>query len=130
MESAVTRSADGVRYRDLNKNGQLDHYEDPRLPIAARVEDLLARLTLEEKAGLLFHTMVSPPGAAGPLRGMPATEDLIADRYMNHFNLAGGGAARELAAWHNALVAVRAQLPDVPHDSVNPLFPFGFGLTY
>ena len=42
--------------RDLNKNGRLDPYEDPRRPIDERVEDLLAQMTLEEKAGLMFHT--------------------------------------------------------------------------
>jgi hypothetical protein len=37
-----TRSTDeGFAYRDLNKNGRLDPYEDPRLPIEERVEDLL-----------------------------------------------------------------------------------------
>jgi len=25
---------------------------------------------------------------------------------------------------------VRAQLEDLPHDSKDPLFPIGFGLTY
>jgi hypothetical protein len=25
---------------------------------------------------------------------------------------------------------VRAQMPDRPHDSAGPLFPFGFGLSY
>ena len=29
-----------------------------------------------------------------------------------------------------SMEAVRAQKEDVPHDSENPLFPFGFGLTY
>jgi beta-glucosidase len=45
---------DGVRFRDLNKNGRLDPYEDPRLPAEQRVEDLLGRMRLEKKAGLLF----------------------------------------------------------------------------
>jgi beta-glucosidase len=37
-----TRSTDeGFAYRNLNKNGRLDPYEDPRLPIEERVEDLL-----------------------------------------------------------------------------------------
>jgi beta-glucosidase len=44
----------GQPFRDLNKNGRLDIYEDPRQPIEARVEDLLRQMTLEEKAGLLF----------------------------------------------------------------------------
>jgi beta-glucosidase len=34
---------------DLNKNGRLDLYEDSRAPIDRRVEDLLSRMTLEEK---------------------------------------------------------------------------------
>ena len=34
---------------DLNKNGVKDVYEDPSADIDARVEDLLSRMTLEEK---------------------------------------------------------------------------------
>jgi beta-glucosidase len=34
---------------DLNKNGRKDVYEDPKADIDARVEDLLSRMTLEEK---------------------------------------------------------------------------------
>ncbi len=34
---------------DLNKNGQLDPYENPAVPVDARIDDLLARMTLEEK---------------------------------------------------------------------------------
>ena len=49
---------DAKSYRDLNKNGRLDPYEDRRRPIEERVEDLLSQMTLEEKAGLMFHTMI------------------------------------------------------------------------
>lgn len=45
----------GIRFRDLNKNGKLDIYEDPRHPIEERVEDLLSQMTLEEKVGLMFQ---------------------------------------------------------------------------
>ena len=38
-----------VSYRDLNKNGRMDVYENPRAAIDARVEDLLSQMTLEEK---------------------------------------------------------------------------------
>jgi beta-glucosidase len=44
---------DGLQFSDLNNNGKLDNYEDYRLPINVRVEDLLSKLTDEEKAKLL-----------------------------------------------------------------------------
>ncbi|HWZ35985.1 MAG TPA: hypothetical protein VNW51_07475, partial [Mucilaginibacter sp.] len=34
---------------DFNKNGKKDIYEDPTKPIAARVNDLLGQMTMEEK---------------------------------------------------------------------------------
>ena len=36
-------------WNDLNKNGGMDPYENPRLPIEQRVDDLLIRMTLQEK---------------------------------------------------------------------------------
>src|SRR4051812_10830392 len=42
------------KWRDLNKNGRQDIYEDPGRPVEARVSDLLGQMTLAEKAGLLF----------------------------------------------------------------------------
>lgn len=81
---------DGVTFRDLNKNGRLDPYEDPRRPLAERVEDLLAQMTLEEKAGLMFHTMLAmnPDGSLieqpSPFMPMTTTE-MVVGRQMNHF---------------------------------------------
>lgn len=34
---------------DLNKNGQMDPYEDPTLDVEKRIDDLIGRMTLEEK---------------------------------------------------------------------------------
>ena len=45
---------DGVPFRDLNKNGEIDTYEDWRQPVEARVADLLSQMTLDEKAGMLL----------------------------------------------------------------------------
>src|SRR6187551_2146668 len=45
---------DGLSFKDLNGNGQLDAYEDWRRPIAERVDDLVARMSLDEKAGLML----------------------------------------------------------------------------
>lgn len=41
-------------FKDLNKNGKLDPYEDWRLPVGTRVNDLLAQMTLAEKVGFML----------------------------------------------------------------------------
>lgn len=38
-----------VKFRDFNKNGKLDVYEDNRKSIEERVQDLLSQMTMEEK---------------------------------------------------------------------------------
>ncbi len=40
---------------DLNKNGKKDIYEDQSRPVATRVDDLLKRMTLDEKIGQLWQ---------------------------------------------------------------------------
>ena len=45
---------DGYKFKDLNKNGFLDNYEDWRLPNNKRVEDLISKMSLEEKVGLMI----------------------------------------------------------------------------
>ena len=46
-------TVDGYTFRDLNRNGKLDVYEDTRAPLEARVKDLLHQMTLEEKIRIL-----------------------------------------------------------------------------
>lgn len=45
---------DGLKFKDMNKNGTLDVYEDWRVDTDARIADLIAQLTPEEEVGLLF----------------------------------------------------------------------------
>ena len=54
LQSGLVKTEDGFAFRDLNKNGKLDIYEDSRQPIQSRVADLLGQMTLEEKAGTMF----------------------------------------------------------------------------
>ncbi|RKF17675.1 glycoside hydrolase family 3 protein [Altericroceibacterium spongiae] len=65
-------SAQGIRFRDLDGNGTLTPYEDWRLSPAERAQDLVARMTLEEKVGTLLHAS---------LRGAGSSFDLSTDRY-------------------------------------------------
>jgi beta-glucosidase len=54
---------DGLQFKDLNKNGKVDVYEDWRLPVDQRVADLLSQMTLEEKAGMfLINTLNAEAG--------------------------------------------------------------------
>jgi len=46
---------DGLRFRDLNCNAQLDAYEDWRLSPEVRAADLTGRMSLAEKAGTMLH---------------------------------------------------------------------------
>jgi beta-glucosidase len=108
----------GVPFRDLNKNGRLDVYEDPRAPIEARVVDLLGQMTLQEKAGMLFMNgaAVNDDGslerkegvAAGIGAGLIAAEQMTGQK-MNHFNLWQIPDARVVAAWHNRLQRLAEQ---------------------
>jgi beta-glucosidase len=108
MNTAPWLTEDGFTYRDLNKNGRLDPYEDPRRPLEERVEDLLAQMTLAEKAGLLFHTFIPVDPAdvslEGPgMFGAPGVRQLLLERHMNHFNLHMLPSPRQTAEWHNRL---------------------------
>ncbi|WP_304236854.1 glycoside hydrolase family 3 protein [Jiulongibacter sediminis] len=45
---------EGLQFKDLNRNGELDAYEDWRLTAEERSSDLTARLSTEQKAGLML----------------------------------------------------------------------------
>ena len=47
------------QFKDLNKNGVLDVYEDWRKPVDERIADLVSQMTLEEKVGLMFHPNIA-----------------------------------------------------------------------
>lgn len=47
---------DGFSFKDLNKNGKLDKYEDWRLSVNERAKDLASQLTVEQIAGLMLYS--------------------------------------------------------------------------
>ncbi|QXD15383.1 glycoside hydrolase family 3 C-terminal domain-containing protein [Rhodocaloribacter litoris] len=107
-EPAAPRlTVDGYTFRDLNKNGRLDPYEDARRPVEERVEDLLGQMTLAEKAGLMFINGVvvsedgslegpPPPGSFGA-----SAPELIREKRMNSFNIWAAPSPVALATWYN-----------------------------
>ncbi len=105
-----------TEYRDLNHNGRLDPFEDPRLTAQERVEDLLPRLSLEEKAGLMFHTVIESglDGSVVESKGAiskSATTAVVVGKRMNHFNVHALGAPAKAARWQNAVQRLAEQTP-------------------
>jgi beta-glucosidase len=62
---------DGLPFKDLNRNGILDKYEDWRLPVAERAKDLASKMSVDEIAGLMLYSghQAIPSGSAGMFRG-------------------------------------------------------------
>jgi len=121
-------AADGLRFRDLNANGVLDPYEDWRLSPSERAADLVARMSPEEKIGLMvinsrtmgisqpdkdltshdgaldeqYHRIKNDPhNTAGlPYEG---TTQQIEELHMRHFIMRETPAGSTIATWVNAM---------------------------
>ena len=115
---AAPINVDGEAFRDLNRNGSLDPYEDYRIATADRVEDLLSQMTLEEKVGQMFH----PPVLIEPdplfrvffeaMNAGTSIEELISRKSLTHFNFYGGASPENIAKRLNELqrIAERTRL--------------------
>ena len=70
-------TVDGFAFKDLNKNGKLDKYEDWRLPVDIRAKDLASKMSVEQIAGLMLYSAhqsipANPRGfGAGTYNGKP-----------------------------------------------------------
>jgi beta-glucosidase len=53
----------GLKFKDLNKNGKLDKYEDWRLSADERSKNLLSQMSVEEKAGFMLINSLNMVGS-------------------------------------------------------------------
>ncbi|WP_257181604.1 glycoside hydrolase family 3 protein [Corynebacterium cystitidis] len=125
-------TVDGLEFKDLDGDGQLTPYEDWRLSPRERAEDLVARMTDDEKAGLMIIGSHYPANSAflpnaqegkvlhdedfwadkHPMTGLeypepmllgPATDKSINERHQRFFIYRDNLPARDLAVWTNAV---------------------------
>ena len=63
----------GLNFKDLNRNGKLDPYEDWRLPVDERAADLASKMSVEQIAGLMLYSpqqsLPALPMGGGPAEG-------------------------------------------------------------
>ncbi|HEY5150338.1 MAG TPA: glycoside hydrolase family 3 N-terminal domain-containing protein [Mycobacterium sp.] len=104
-------------------------YLDATLSVPQRTEDLLSRLPLADKVGLMFHTIAVPADVdeVVHLFGQRSLRSLL-DRGMSHFNILGSlPDGRSFAQWHNSVQRAALERPlGVPVTfSTDPRHHFG-----
>ena len=85
-------TVDGKQFKDLNGNGKLDAYEDWRLPVDDRINDLVSQMSDAEKVGMM---MINDNNAGCGGTVTPTAIDYINNQKMTRFILrstAGGTA--------------------------------------
>ena len=105
-QSANELTIDSYTFRDLNKNGALDSYEDGRLGLDKRLEDLLGRMTLEEKVGLMFFPAIGmrPDGSLvedQSYYSQVASTEAVVNRHINHVCSFMPVSPEVVARWNN-----------------------------
>ena len=107
----TARHTDGTVYRDLNGNGVMDPYEDPSRPVDERVDDLVGRLSLREKAGLMVQSVVAVT-TDGDIDGTPivprdpTARELVEERSVTHLNVHRIPEPSIMARWVNSVQRV------------------------
>ena len=121
--SPTIMTQENFTFRDLNKNGSLDVYEDSRESVDKRVEDLLSQMTIEDKAGQMFITMIGmgrngnhldvppihkdilddPLFEVGIFFSLETNAEMIVKRKMSHFNILHAYTPEAIARFNNNL---------------------------
>lgn len=116
---------DGLKFKDLNNNGQLDPYEDWRLTPEERADNLVDLMNLDEKVGMMLINSLlmakahpkykvegpvinidTPKVEGDRFSGIPATNKLIQERHMRHFIARDLLPMADTVEWMNELNAL------------------------
>jgi beta-glucosidase len=114
----------GFFFKDLNRNGKLDKYEDWRLSADERAADLSRRMSIEQIAGLMLYSIHQsiPAGENGFLTGnyggKPFSQSgamawdltdeqkrFLEEDNLRHILIVGVESPRTAARWNNAMQA-------------------------
>ena len=117
--SAPILTVDGYAFKDLNRNGGLDVYEDWRKDAKTRARDLASQLTLEEICGLMLYS--SAVDANDTVLDDKARR-LLADDHIRHMLVRNVATPAVGAGWSNAVQAFceSARLGIPSNNSTDP----------
>lgn len=113
----------GFAFKDLNKNGELDKYEDWRLPVDERAQDLASLMSVEQIAGLMLYSAHQsiPAGGrrGGSYNGKPYAEsgadpwdlsddqrDFLTNDHLRHVLVTRVESPEVAAKWSNNVQAL------------------------
>lgn len=117
-------TVDRFAFKDLNRNGALDPYEDWRLSADGRARDLASRMSVEQIAGLMLYSAHQAiPGAGGWFRstydGKPfaesggnawdlsdAQKDFLTNDDLRHVLITSVESPEVAARWNNNVQAL------------------------
>ena len=120
--SAKILEKDGLKFKDLNRDGQLNIYEDWRKPPEERSADLIPRMSLEQKAGFMLISttrLENEPSFGGPPPSAPITsgfneQDQVAKvnfftrKPLSHPNMFVAGTTQDVTQFHKRHFILRA----------------------
>lgn len=117
-------TVNGLKFKDLNKNGKLDPYEDWRLPADVRAKDLAKQMSVEQIAGLMLYSghQAIPANAKGFAAGTyngktfkesglqpwalsDAQKKFLKDDNLRHVLIVGVQSPEVAAKWNNEMQA-------------------------
>lgn len=99
---------DGLYFKDLNRNGELDEYEDWRLPSVTRAADLASRMSDKEIAGLMLystHQKLNTPELTA------AQRDFMSLNNVRHILVTKVASPETAVRWNNNVQAFAESLP-------------------
>ena len=99
---------DGYAFKDLNRNGTLDIYEDWRLDPSVRAKDLSSQMDIEQIAGLMLYS-----SHVQVMDSIPTQQLLskLLDDKMRHILVTKVKNSYTAAVWHNRIQALMEAEP-------------------
>lgn len=108
-ESGVSiLKVDSYAFKDLNKNGELDIYEDWRKSVDERSADLASRLTIEQICGLMLYSSSVTVDSVG---FTPKVDNCLKNDFIRHMLVSAVCDARTAAMWANNVQAYCESAP-------------------